>query len=521
MEQTGYIPSHKYATGEEIRAHANRIAARWDLVDKTLFRTDVKSAEWNDKTQLWTVKVIEGRGPAAAPITRQFQAQYVYLAAGVLTRPQIPKIPGVLSFTGPVFHTARWNYAVSGGSPSNQTLTGLKGKRVAFVGNGATAIGVIPEVAKYAGELYVFQRTPAYVKPRNQRKTDDAEFRSQVAGKRGWQFERQLNFNSYQTNSAKPGQKNLVNDGWTHIPAFSAIIGSPNHGIVDPSPEKLAEKDTRFHILDLPHMEGIRANIDEIVKDPDTAAKLKPWYPSWCKRPTFSDTYLHVFNQPNVHLVDTDGKGVTGATEKGLVVGDKEYPVDIIIFGTGYKAPSGGLGSPTVRTGIEVFGKQGQSLHQKWLANGASTFHGYATYGFPNLFFSGASQATQTGNNIFMLNIIAQHIIYIIRQAESRVGDGQRAIIEVIPEAEKAHTAEILKRAPFYSSLAGCTPGYFNAYSEGANITDPTERVKRARGAAWSEGTASFLRYIWKWEDEGSLDGLSIVPASGDVRARI
>ena len=520
LEKTGYIPTHKYVPGEEIRLHAIRIAHRWELADKTLFRSDVRSAEWNDKTQLWTIRLNEGRGPGAAPIVHEFQAQYVYLAAGVLTRPQVPKIPGILSFAGSAFHTARWNYAVSGGSPTNQVLTGLKGKKVAVVGTAATAIGVIPEVAKYAGELYVFQRTPAYVKPRKQRKTDEAEFRSQVANTSGWQFDRQLNFNSYQTNSAKPGQRNLVNDGWTEIPAFSAIIGSPNHGVVDSSPEKLEEKDTRFHILDLPHMEGIRARVDEIVKDPDTAAKLKPWYPSWCKRPTFSDTYLHVFNQPNVHLVDTDGKGVTAATERGLVVDEKEYPVDIIIFGTGFKAPGQGLGSPTVRTGIEVTGRHGKSLNKKWQENGAATLHGYATNGFPNFFFSAASQGTQTGNNIFMLDIIARHVIYIISQAERRVGQDRRAIIEVTTEAERAHTAEIVKRAPFYSSLRGCTPGYFNLYGEGTS--DPAEAVKRARGATWSEGTASFLEYIGKWEEDGSLDGLSVVPvADGDLRARI
>ena len=522
LEKTGYIPSHKYAPGEEIRLHAKRIAEKWDLVDKTLFRSDVKSAVWNDATQLWTVRLIEGRGPAAQPITREFQAQYVYLAAGVLTRPQIPKIPGILSFGGSAFHTARWNYAISGGSPAKQELTLLKGKRVAVVGTAATAVGVIPEVAKYAGELYVFQRTPAYVKPRKQRKTIEAEFRSQVANASGWQRERQLNFNSYQTNSAKPGQRNLVGDGWTDIPAFSAIIGSPNHGIVDHSPEKLEEKDTRFHILDLPHMEAIRSRVDGIIKDRDTAEKLKPWYPSWCKRPTFSDSYLDTFNRKNVHLIDTDGKGVTAATERGLVANGKEYPVDIIIFGTGFKSPAQGLGSPSVRTGIDVVGRHGQSLNRKWQENGATTFHGYATNGFPNFFFSAASQATQTGNNIFMLDIIASHIIYIISEAERRVGTGQRAIVEVTPEAEKAHTAEILKRAPFYSALRGCTPGYFNSYGEGAHITNPAEAAKRARAAAWSEGTASFLRYIGEWERKGSLDGLSVVPAGdGSLRARI
>lgn len=514
LEETGYIPKNKYSPGEEIRLHAERIAAQWDLADKTLFRSDVKSVEWDDKMQLWTVRLVQGRGPSAAPIPLQFRAEYVYLAAGVLTRPQIPRIPGILSFSGSLFHTSRWNYAISGGSPTDQTLSRLRGKRVAVVGTAATAIGVIPEVAKFAGELYVVQRTPAYVKQRNQRPTDPGEFRSKVARNKGWQFERQLNFNTFLTNSAKPGEENLVNDGWTDMPAYSAILGSPSHGIVDPSPENLAEQATRFHILDLPHMETVRARVDQLVKDPDTAARLKPWYPSWCKRPTFSDTYLQTFNRPNVHLLDTDGKGVSRATERGLVVGDNEYPLDIIIFATGYRAPGYGIGSPAVRTGVGIIGRNGQSLDEKWQTKGAATLHGYATNGFPNLFFSSANQATQTGNNIMMLGIIAAHITYIIAQAERRVGPGQRAIIEVTPDAEEAHTAEILKRAPFYSTLAGCTPGYFNSYNEAANISDPEEKRKRAKASAWSEGTRSYLDYLQKWRDEGALGGLLVVQAS-------
>lgn len=346
------------------------------------------------------------------------------------------------------------------------------------MGTAATAIGVIPEVAKFAGELYVVQRTPAYVKQRKQHPTDPDEFRSRVARNKGWQFERQLNFNTFLTNSAKPGEENLVNDGWKDMPAYSAILGSPSHGIVDPSPENLAEQATRFHILDLSHMETVRARVGQLVKDPDTAARLKPWYPSWCKRPTFSDTYLQTFNWPYVHLLDTDGKGVSRATECGLVVGDNEYPLDIIIFATGYRAPGYGIGSPAVRTGVEIIGRNGQSLDKKWQTKGAATLHGYATNGFPNLFFSSANQATQTGNNIMMLGIIATHITYIIAQAERRVGPGQRAIIEVTPDAEEAHTAQILKRAPFYSTLAGCTPGYFNSYNEAG-----TSLIRRKNGS--------------------------------------
>ena len=515
LEETGYVPKQKYAAGAEIREHAERIAKHWNLSDKALFRTNVKSAEWNDKTDLWTVKFTEYRGPGEASIDYQIRAQYVYLAAGVLTRPQIPKIPGLHSFKGEMFHTARWNYRVSGGSQADQTLSGLRGKKVAVIGTAATAIGVIPEIAKYAEELYVFQRTPAYVKPRNQKVTDAEEFKKEVAYKKGWQLERQKNWNTHLTNSVKPGTKNLVADGWTDMPAYSAILGSPSHGVIDSSPENIEKHVTKFHALDLPHMEAVRSRVDEIVKDPETAAKLKPWYPSWCKRPTFSDIYLPLFNSPHVHLVDTDGQGVSSATSTGLVVNGKEYPVDIIVFSTGFQAPNARLGSPAARTGTRVLGRNGLSLDEKWVGKGAATLHGWATSGFPNLFFSGTAQATITGNNIWMLSLIAQHVTYIIAESERRVGPGKRAVIEVTREAEEAHTIEVLKRAPYFSSVAGCTPGYFNGYGEGASVTDPDEKKKRARGSAWSEGTLSFLDYIGKWRDDGALKGLKVVSATG------
>lgn len=519
LEETGYIPTKRYASGEEIREHANRIAAQWKLTDKALFRAEAQTLEWDEVSQLWKIKIKQNRGPSESPKQITFNARYVYLAAGVLTRPQVPEVPGLLSFQGPIFHTARWNYAVSGGSPSDQTLVGLRGKRVAVVGTAATSIGVIPEVAKYAGELFVIQRTPANVKPRDQRLIDAEEFKAKIAKKSGWQWERQSNFHKYITNSAGD-EENLVDDAWTKAPAYSAATGSPNYGIVDPSPENLEKHIANFHILDFPTMEATRARVERIVKDRDTAERLKPWFPSWCKRPTFSDTYLQAFNQPNVHLVDTEGQGVSEITKTGLVAGGKEYDVDIIIFGTGYRPPSHGLGSPAVRTGTKILGRNGKSLDDKWLGKGAATLHGYLTNGFPNLFFSGTNQATITGNNVYMLGFIATHIAYIISQAEKRVGAGNDAVIEVTPDAEEAHTAEILKRVAYFAPLAGCTPGYFNGYGENVRITDPDEKLKRAKGSTWAEGSHSFLDYIQKWRDEGSLSGLTVAPA-GDLKAKL
>jgi cation diffusion facilitator CzcD-associated flavoprotein CzcO len=98
------------------------------------------------------------------------------IASGLLTNPHVPKIPELENFAGPVFHTARWDYKVTGGTPQDATLTGLEGKRVGVLGTGATAIQVVPALAKYAKELYVFQRTPSGVSARGQRSTDPEEW---------------------------------------------------------------------------------------------------------------------------------------------------------------------------------------------------------------------------------------------------------------------------------------------------------------------------------------------------------
>ncbi|KAF4934582.1 FAD-binding monooxygenase ausC [Colletotrichum fructicola] len=510
LEETGYIPSKKYAPAAEIRQHAERIASRWKLDDKTLFRSDVKSLDWDDDKELWNINLSERRGPGSDTIQHKVQAQYVYLAAGVLTKPQVPKIPDLLSFKGDIFHTSRWNYDVTGGSQEDQSLINLQDKKVAIVGTAATAIGAIPALAKYAKELYVIQRTPAYVKQRGQQTTDPDTFKATIANKKGWQFERQINLNRHMTNAVLPGQPNLVNDGWTDMPAYSAVMGSPAHGIVNPTPEDEERRVTWFHALDLPHMEAVRSRVSSIVKNKAAAENLKPWYPSWCKRPTFSDEYLQSFNKPNVHLVDTDGKGPSHATETSIVVGDKEYPVDVIVFSTGYSVAGGRTGgSPAGRVGVQVLGRNGISMDDKWRRNGPATLHGYATNEFPNLFFSGTAQGTITGNNVFMLGLIARHVTYMISEAERRVGSGKRAIVEVTKEAEEQHSQEIAKRAPFFSSLSGCTPGYFNGHGQAAS-EDPEEKKKQARGVVWAEGTVSFLDYIGKWRDESKLRGLSV-----------
>lgn len=510
LEETGYIPTHKYAPGAEIREHAERIARHWNLSNAALFRAEVQRLQWDDERNVWKVEYTERRGDEEFPLQRTTRAQYVYLAGGGLTRPQVPRVPGLSSFSGEMFHTARWNYHASGGSQADQSLHGFRNKRVAVIGTAATAVGVIPAVARYAGQLFVVQRTPAYTKPRNQHPTDPEVFRSKVANKPGWQWERQLNWNSFITNSAKPGEEDLVADGWTDMPAYSGLLGSPLDGVVDGSPDSLARHAAKYQALDLPNMDSIRARIDKIVQDPKTAEKLKPWYNSYCKRPTFSDEYLQLFNKPHVHLVDTDGQGPSAITKKGLIVNGEELELDVIVFSTGYQIVGSRGGSPGAKLNVEILGREGLSLDDKWKVGGAATLHGYATNGFPNLFFTGASQGTAAGNNVMMLHIIANNVAHLLTEALRGAKPGERPIIEVTTDGENAHTEEIVKRAPFFSLSKGCTPGYFNGHGDGKKVADSSSSLKAARGSLWSEGTQSFMDYIRIWRESGRLDGIEV-----------
>jgi hypothetical protein len=210
-----------------------------------------------------------------------------------------------------------------------------------------------------------------------------------------------------------------------------------------------------------------------------------------------------------VYLVDTDGKGVDSATSTGLVFAGKEYPLDIIILSTGYVTPSIGGGSPAVRTGISIYGRGGKSLDDKWQNHGAATLHGVCSNGFPNLFFAPLSQSAQAANNVFTLDVGAEHIVHIIAQAEAKAGEA--AIVEVSSAAEEAWSMQIMQAAGWFATVMGCTPGYITSEGEALRQPeDPMEMAKKARGGNWSQGMASFLKVLQAYRADGSIQGIEV-----------
>ncbi|ETW94521.1 MAG: hypothetical protein ETSY1_34490 [Candidatus Entotheonella factor] len=320
---------------------------------------------------------------------------------------------------------------------------------MAIIGTGATSVQCIPHLGASAQHLYVFQRTPSSIDVRNNRETDPEWANSLEPG---WQQRRMDNFNILVMGGDQ--DEDLVADGWTDI--FRNLTGIAAKTASRELGRRLTSKEKAdlMELADFQKMNQVRARAETIVQDPATAEALKPWYRQFCKRPCFHDEYLPTFNQPNVTLVDTDGKGVDRITETGIVVGDTEYEVDCIIFATGFEVGT----SYTRRAGYDIIGRNGQTLSDKW-ANGWRTLHGLQTNGFPNYFFLGFTQTAVTVNVPHALNEQAKHVTYILDQAHQQGATR----VEATPEAEEMWLAEMQDKARIAEKFyAECTPGYYN-----------------------------------------------------------
>lgn len=476
LEELGAMPSQKYAQAPEILNHSRAIAQHFDLYRNACLQTEVTEVAWDEDEQRWLISTDRGD---------VMRARYVVLANGPLHRPKLPGIPGIDSFKGHTFHTSRWDYGYTGGD-SNGGLERLADKRVGIIGTGATAVQCIPHLGASAQHLSVFQRTPSSIDLRANRPTDP-EWAASLEP--GWQKRRMDNFNNLV--SGIPEAEDLVDDGWTDIIGNLLIRIAEEGSAADLSPEGL---QATMELADLEKMGQIRARVDAIVEDPQTAEVLKPWYRQFCKRPCFHDEYLDTFNRPNVTLVDTDGRGVEQITERGVVVDGVEYELDCIIYATGFEVGTG----YTRRAGHEIIGRGGVTLTEKW-ADGAQTFHGMHTRGFPNCFIFSVVQSGFSVNFPHMLNEQAQHLAYVLAAAKER----EATVIEASAEAEAewVRTIETLARNNM-AFLEACTPGYYN------NEGRPAERS--VRNSSYGAGPVAFINVLEQWRSAGDLAGLEL-----------
>lgn len=505
LEEMDYMPKHKYAAGEELRHYANKIVEKYGLQDAAMFQSETKNMDWDAAKQVWQVE-IEQMPKGGQRSNINVTADFVMLANGVLNNAKLPNTLGGDTFRGDMFHTARWNYGVTGGSPAKPELTKLKDKRVGIIGTGATAVQIVPQLAKWAKHLTVFQRTASAVNVRGNRETNVATWKTEVASHPGWQKERNMNFFKFVGNTDPKPKVDMVSDGWTGMPSFSALIGSPAY---DVGVQNVGDHVARMHALDFPHSEKVRRRAMQVVKDEKTAKDLQAWYPGWCKRPCFHDEYLQAFNQPNVKLVHTDGKGVDRVTPNGVQFNGIDYDVDVLIWATGFSGA--GIGTVASRASVNLTGSGGQTMDEKFAEQGFSTLHGVVSRSFPNFFWQGIQQAAASPNQTFLLEALSKHISYIIATASKK--SGSRPIIQPSLDGEEEWSSRIVAGAATFASIAGCTPSYMNNEGESRGMSIG-EQMKAARGSVWSKGIADFVDVIEAWQAEDKLAGLEVKSAA-------
>ncbi len=475
LEELGFVPKEKYSFGREILDHSQEIARHFDLYRDVCFQTRVESFDWDEDEGCWIVSTNRGD---------RMKARFVCLATGPLNRPKLPGIPGIEEFEGHTFHASRWDYKYTGGD-SEGNLTGLKGKRVGIIGTGATSVQSVPHLGEWADELHVFQRTPSSIDVK-QNPATDPEWVKEL--KPGWHQHRMDNFNNQV--SGVPQAVDLINDGWTDL-IGKLLTGIQSGRSKDLTPEGIAKA---VEVADFEKMEEIRARVESVVDDPETAEALKPYYRQFCKRPCFHNEYLEAFNRPNVNLVDTKGQGVTQITKKGVVAAGKEYELDCLIYASGFEVGT----DYSRRGGFHLRGRDGETLTEKW-EDGVRTLHGMHVNGFPNCFIMSNSQAGFTANYPHLLDQQAQHIAYILKTA----GEKSLRRVEVSEKGEDAWVQHCLKQATTRADfLESCTPGYYNNEGKISELS--------TQNGFYGGGSIDFFKILSAWRDSGELDGLEV-----------
>ncbi|MEW6297286.1 MAG: NAD(P)/FAD-dependent oxidoreductase [Thermodesulfobacteriota bacterium] len=415
-----------YSGQPENERYLNYVADKFDLRKDIQFNAWVKSAVYDGRANRWEIQLESGR---------RARAQFLIAAVGILSAHYVPDIPGVESFTGETYHTARW--------PQHPVT--FAGKRVAVIGTGATAVQLIPEIAKDVGHLTVFQRTANYCAPlRNAPVAPETQ--------RQWKA-------SYRD----------IHKKCRETPAGFIHDFDPRKTLEVPREERLAFYEelwaqpgfkkwlANFHDImtnreaNEDFAEFVRDKIRARVKDPVVAEKLVPKdHPFGAKRIPLESGYYEVFNRDNVLLVDLRETPIERITPKGIKTTEKEYEFDMIIYATGFDAVTGAL------TRLDVRGEGGQTLKDKW-ADGPRTYLGLQTAGFPNFFIA---TSTAFCNYPVCAEMIVEWIADCIRYMR------EKHYTRVVPtlEAEDAWVAHVNEVAS-QTLLSGA-----NSWFVGANI---------------------------------------------------
>lgn len=439
----------------EIEAYLNFVADRLDLRRDIRFGTEVVAMSYDEDVAAWTLRAADGR---------EYRAQFVVAASGILSVPLEPDIAGMDTFAGTSLFTSRWP----------RDGYDLTGRRVGVIGTGSTGVQLIPVVARQAAELYVFQRSAAFTLPWEVRAFEPGELASLKA--------------DYPAIREAQRQHPV---GAARLTAFSLLLdmlGKP--GIKDATPEQrhaaVAERGVMgaldwgdvFFDIEANRMatELYGRAVARIVEDPATAAALVPAHPFACKRPIIDQGYYQTFNRDNVTLVDLRSGPIRAVTPTGIDTEQGSYELDVLIYATGFDAMTGALSR------IDLRGRDGALLRDVWAQDGPGAYLGLAVAGFPNLFIVQAPGSPSATTNY--IAAMEQHVEWI----DNCIGDlrdrGHRSI-EALTEAQEEWielTTALV--APTVLAHPSC-----NSWYNGGNVPG-----KKRRYMAFAAGIPEYRR---------------------------
>lgn len=430
----------RYPGRKETQDYMRFVADRCDMWPHIQLNTEIVDASFRPDLGGWEVKTGTGE---------TFTCKYLVSGMGMISEPMIPKIAGMDRFKGPLFHSSRWPEGLD-----------YAGKRVGVIGAGATAVQMVPELAKTAAEVTVFQRTPNYILPAMQRemtpewersiKQDyDAIIAKCRAHVFGMAFDSPVGRNAADTPPEE--RRRIFEENWTG--SFRWVFETFDDLLVNPDANRMAA-------------EFIGEKMRERVNDPAIADLLTPTfddYPLFAKRPPLDHGYLEAFNEPHVHLVDIKkAEPIVEITETGVTTTKQSYEFDIIVLATGFKAYTGALEAFPIR------GEGGQTLKEKWQAQ-SSSIMGVCVSGFPNLFIVTGPQAPFAN----LPTSIEQNVIWLTRCINKMEQEGY-ATFHPREEAEKAWTAAT---ADIHSQTLMADGDKVNSWMMGANRDDKSARV--------------------------------------------
>jgi cation diffusion facilitator CzcD-associated flavoprotein CzcO len=399
----------------EIQRYLRFVAERCEVLGDITFNTQIGAARYDDESGLWRVETAGGETVVC---------RYLVLAIGALSDPKAPDIDGVDDFAGEAYFTSSW--------PKDGRVD-LRGKRVGIIGTGSSGVQVVPEIAKLAGEVHVFQRTANFVTPTHAGPMDPdlvaalredpqavrRAFRETYGGHTPLSMgsERYLELD-------EAGRARVLQQAW------------------DKNYIALAFRDAYLPEANAAISDFIRQRMQEVVKDPWTAHHLVPWdHPYGGKRPCQSDVYLQTFNEPHVHLVSLRETPIERIEQGGIRTSEKIIPLDVIVYATGFDAISGPVFA------IDISGVGGRSMRETW-ADGPLNYLGTMVNGFPNLFLPSSAMSPSVLSN--MATLAEQQVDFIFDTAEWLDQHG-RPRLHPLPESQvfwREETLRYAKRRP-------------------------------------------------------------------------